>query len=167
MRLSFEFALAVCAGLRHITVDEPTTVLDAAIQARIIVPLNRLRRDQGTVIMLTTHVIGVAAENADRVAAMSAGRVAEVGRVRQTQSAPTHPSMTGLMDAIPRLGRDDADLAQFDGAVPRLHEIPEGCAFHSRCPHAFDLCRRRRPVLQATGDAAAACFLIDQERSND
>ena len=166
MRLSFEFALAVCAGPRHMTVDEPTTVLDAAIQARIIVPLNRLRRDQGTVIMLITHGIGVAAENADWVAGMSAGRVAEVGRVRQTQSAPTHPSMTGLMDAIPRLGRDDADLAQFDGAVPRLHKIRDGCASHSKCPHAFDPWRRRGPVPQTKGDAAA-CFLSGQERSDD
>ena len=167
MRLSFEFALAVCAGPRHIIADEPTTELDASIQAGMIVPLNPLRRDQSSAFTPITHGMGVVAETADRVAGMSAGRVAEVGRVRQTQSAPTHPSMTGLMDAVPRLRRDDTDLAQFDGAIPRLHEIPDGCAFRSRCPHASDLCRRRRPVLPTTRDAAAACFLFDQERSDD
>ena len=167
MRLSFELALAVCAGPRHIIADEPTTELDASIQAGMIVPLNPLRRDQSSAFTPITHGMGVVAETADRVAVMSAGRVTELGRVCQTQSVRTHPSKTGLMDSISRLRRDDADLAQFDGAIPRLHEIPDGCAFHSRCPHAFDLCRRRRPVLQATGDAAAACFLIDQERSDD
>ena len=152
---------------RHIIADEPTTVLDAAIQVRIILPLNQLRRDQGTAIMLITHGISVTVENADRVAKMTSGRVAEVWRVRQTQIAHKHPSMTGLIASIPRLRRDDADLAQIDGAMPRLHEIPDGCAFRSGSSRAFDLCRRRRPDLQTRRDAAAAWFLFDQERSDD
>lgn len=133
----------------------------------MIVPLNPLRCDQSSAFTPTTHGLGVVAETADRVAVMSAGRVTELGSVCQTQSVRTHPSKTGLMDAIPWLRRDDADLAQIDGAMPRLHDIPDGCAFRSRCPHAFDLCRRRRPVLQTMKDAAAACFLFDQERSDD
>ena len=167
MRQRVVIALAVCAGPRLIIADEPTTALDVSIQAQIIALLKRLCRDQGTAIMLITHDMGVIAETADRVAVMYAGRIVEVGRVRQILRAPIHPYTTGLMDSIPRLGRDDADLAQIDGAMPRLHEIPDGCAFHSRCPYAFDLCRRRRPVLQTTGEAAAACFLFDQKRSDD
>ena len=168
MRQRVVIALAICAAPRLIIADEPTTALDVSIQSQIIALLKRLCREHGTAIMLITHDMGVIAETADRVAVMYAGRVVEVGRVRQILRSPHHPYTRGLMESIPRLGSDRARLAQIDGAMPRLHEIPVGCAFHPRCPDASDRCRENRPALRTVEDrAAVACLLFDDGRSDD
>ena len=168
MRQRVVIALAICATPRLIIADEPTTALDVSIQSQIIALLKRLCRDHGTAIMLITHDMGVIAETADRVAVMYAGRIVEVGHVRQILRSPNHPYTRGLMESIPRLDSDSARLAQIDGTMPRLHEIPVGCAFHPRCPDASDRCRENRPALRMVDDpAAVACLLFDDERADD
>ena len=168
MRQRVVIALAICATPRLIIADEPTTALDVSIQSQIIALLKRLCRDHGTAIMLITHDMGVIAETADRVAVMYAGRIVEVGRVRQILRSPNHPYTRGLMESIPRLDSDSARLAQIDGSMPRLHEIPVGCAFHPRCPDASDRCRESRPALRMVDDpAAVACLLFDDGRADD
>ena len=168
MRQRVVIALAICAAPRLIIADEPTTALDVSIQSQIIALLKRLCREHGTAIMLITHDMGVIAETADRVAVMYAGRIVEVGPVRQILRSPNHPYTRGLMESIPRLGSDSARLAQIDGTMPRLHEIPVGCAFHPRCPDASDRCRETRPALRTVGDpAAVACLLFDDGRADD
>ena len=85
--------------------------------------------------MLITHDMGVIAETADRVAVMYAGRIVEIGPVRDVIQPPAHPYTVGLMGSIPTLGGDGASGSpQIDGAMPRLDAIPPGCAFHPRCP---------------------------------
>ncbi|HET7135231.1 MAG TPA: ABC transporter ATP-binding protein, partial [Casimicrobiaceae bacterium] len=103
MRQRVVIALALAANPQLIIADEPTTALDVSIQAQIITLLKRLCRDHGTAVMLVTHDMGVIAETADRVAVMYAGRLAEVGPVRDVIKAPRHPYTQGLMGSIPRL----------------------------------------------------------------
>lgn len=159
MRQRVVIALALAANPRLVIADEPTTALDVSIQAQIIALLKRLCRDYGTAVMLVTHDMGVIAETADRVAVMYAGRIVEIGPVREVVKNPQHPYTVGLMGAIPVIGGQRDRLLQIDGAMPRLSAIPPGCAFHPRCPHAFDRCRRERPDLLPAGSSEAACWL--------
>ena len=109
--------------------------------------------------MLLTHDMGVTAETAVRVAVMYAGRIAEIGPVRQVIRHALHPYTEGLMGSIPSVGVDRARLAQIDGAMPRLNAIPTGCAFNPRCPKVFDRCRVDRPDLMPSGATQVACWL--------
>ncbi len=164
MRQRVVIALALAANPRLIIADEPTTALDVSIQAQIIALLKRLGREYGTAIMLVTHDMGVIAETAHRVAVMYAGRIVEVGPVRDIVDAPQHPYTKGLMDSIPRIGGARERLRQIDGTMPRLTEIPPGCPFNPRCPQVFDRCRRERPELMPAARGEAACWLFAEER---
>ena len=159
MRQRVVIALALCARPRLIVADEPTTALDVSIQAQIIDLLRKLARENGAAVMLITHDMGVIAETADRVAVMYAGRLAEIGPVRDVIHAPQHPYTGGLMRSIPKLNEGRETLAQIDGAMPRLNAIPPGCAFNPRCPERFDRCMHDRPSPMPAGATEAACWL--------
>ena len=167
MRQRVVIALALCAEPRLIIADEPTTALDVSIQAQIIELLKALTRERGTAVMLVTHDMGVIAETADRVAVMYAGRLVEIGRVADIVQRPSHPYTMGLMDSIPALDRRVARLRQLDGSMPRLNAMPPGCAYHPRCPSAFDRCRVERPELMAAKRTEAACWLYDPAFAHD
>ena len=160
MRQRVVIALALCAGPRLIIADEPTTALDVSIQAQIIGLLKRLCAEHGTAVMLITHDMGVIAEAAHRVAVMYAGRLVEVGPVADVIKDAKHPYTHGLMGSIPHVGHDTDALTQIDGSMPRLTEIPSGCAFHPRCGEAFDRCRSERPELRPVARSRAACWLF-------
>ncbi len=163
MRQRVVIALALCAGPRLIVADEPTTALDVSIQAQIIALLKRLCREHGTAVMLVTHDMGVIAETADRVAVMYAGRIAEIGPVRDVIKHAKHPYTKGLMGSIPSLGEGRGGrLTQIDGSMPRLTEIPNGCAFNPRCTSRGQRCFNERPELMAVGTSRAACWLHDR-----
>ena len=159
MRQRVVIALALAAEPKLIVADEPTTALDVSIQAQIISLLKRLCKDHGAAVMLITHDMGVIAETCDRVAVMYAGRVAEIGPVRDVIHAPAHPYTVGLMGSIPAMDEDRERLLQIDGSMPRLTAIPTGCAFNPRCEKSFDRCRVERPDLLAAGPTRAACWL--------
>jgi len=159
MRQRVVIALALCAEPRLIVADEPTTALDVSIQAQIIALLKSLAREKGTAMMLVTHDMGVIAETADRVAVMYAGRIAEIGPVRNVVKQASHPYTVGLMGSIPPLDRRVERLAQIDGAMPRLSAIPKGCAYNPRCPKVFARCTQDRPDLLPAGPTQAACWL--------
>jgi peptide/nickel transport system ATP-binding protein len=159
MRQRVVIALALAAEPQLLIADEPTTALDVSIQAQIIALLKRLAGERGAAVMLITHDMGVIAETAQRVAVMYAGRVVEVGPVREVIHAPRHPYTVGLMGSIPRIASQRARLAQIEGAMPRLNAIPPGCAFNPRCPHRFERCRVERPELLPAGASEAACWL--------
>jgi peptide/nickel transport system ATP-binding protein len=167
MRQRVVIALALCANPTLIVADEPTTALDVSIQAQIIALIKRLCEEHKTAVMLITHDMGVIAETADRVAVMYAGRIVEIGRVRDVIKHAKHPYTEGLMGSIPVLGHDVERLQQIDGSMPRLTEIPQGCAFNLRCPHAHDRCFKDRPDLMATDESSiAACWLYDKETAD-
>jgi peptide/nickel transport system ATP-binding protein len=161
MRQRVVIALALCANPRLIVADEPTTALDVSIQAQIITLLKRLCRDHGTAVMLVTHDMGVIAETADRVAVMYAGRIVEIGPVREVIKEARHPYTRGLMGSIPSLGHRSDRLTQIDGSMPRLTEIPRGCAFNPRCTFRGTRCLEERPDLMPAGASRAACWLHD------
>lgn len=167
MRQRVVIALAICAEPRLIIADEPTTALDVSTQAQILDLLRRLCREHRTAVMLISHDMGIIAEMADRVAVMYAGRIVETGAVRTLIDRPQHPYTQGLMNSIPRIGQAVDRLAQVDGAMPRLADIPSGCAFHPRCPKCFDRCRHERPGLITAGIShKAACWLFAQSESH-
>ena len=165
MRQRVVIALAHCAEPEFIIADEPTTALDVSVQAQIIGLIKRLCKERGTSVMLVTHDMGVIAETADRVAVMYAGRVAEIGPVREVIKQPLHPYTQGLMGAIPSIEGDAARLVQIPGAMPRLSNIPKGCAFNPRCAKVFDRCRIDRPELIDVGGHQVACHLYDKAKA--
>jgi len=162
MRQRVVIALALAAQPKLIIADEPTTALDVSIRAQIIALLKRLCREHGAAVMLITHDMGVIAETADRVAVMYAGRVVEVGPVADVIHRPQHPYSKGLMGSIPSIVAEREELAQIEGVMPRLDAIPPGCAFHPRCPCAFDRCKKERPELMNAGATRSACWLVVQ-----
>jgi peptide/nickel transport system ATP-binding protein len=158
MRQRVVIALALCAEPKLVIADEPTTALDVSIQAQIIALLRNLTKSHGTAIMLVTHDMGVIAETADRVAVMYAGRIAEIGPVRDVVLRPSHPYTEGLMGSIPSLEHRVERLRQIDGAMPRLTAIPPGCAFNPRCGRVLERCRTDRPDLMPGIATMAACW---------
>jgi peptide/nickel transport system ATP-binding protein len=162
MRQRVVLALALCAEPEFLIADEPTTALDVSIQAQIIALLKRLCRERRTAVMLITHDMGVIAETADRVAVMYAGRIVEIGPVRDVIKHPHHPYTQGLMGAIPSVDAAATRLTQIAGSMPRLAAIPKGCPFHPRCPHVFARCRSERPERMPAGSSEAACWLVAQ-----
>jgi peptide/nickel transport system ATP-binding protein len=159
MRQRVVIALALAADPALVIADEPTTALDVSVQAQIIALLKRTCAEHGAAVMLITHDMGVIAETADRVAVMYAGRIVEIGPVREVIKSARHPYTEGLMASIPSLSHDQDRLFQIDGSMPRLNAIPSGCAFHPRCPHVFARCREERPELVPSGASRAACWL--------
>jgi peptide/nickel transport system ATP-binding protein len=161
MRQRVVIALAIAAEPKLIIADEPTTALDVSIQAQIIALLKRLAQAHDTAVMLITHDMGVIAETSQRVAVMYAGRIVEIGPVRDVIHAPKHPYTVGLMGSIPKIlpGERHRRLTQIDGAMPRLNAIPPGCAFNPRCPQRFERCLVERPDRLPAGTSEAACWL--------
>jgi len=159
MRQRVVIALALCADPALVIADEPTTALDVSVQAQIIDVMKNMCAEYGAAIMLITHDMGVIAETADRVAVMYAGRIAEIGPVRDVITDAKHPYTAGLMGSIPTLATNSDRLTQIPGSMPRLSAIPKGCAFNPRCPHAFDRCFVERPEPIASGTRRVACWL--------
>lgn len=163
MRQRVVIALALCANPSLVIADEPTTALDVSIQAQILDLLKRMCRDHGAAVILVTHDMGVIAETADRVAVMYSGRVVELGPVEKVVRDPDHPYTVGLMQSIPRIGGSARRLTQIEGAMPRLTDLPSGCAFHPRCPRAIDACRADTPATLAVEGGQVACHLFQGE----
>jgi peptide/nickel transport system ATP-binding protein len=164
MRQRVVMALAMAAGPRLLIADEPTTALDVSVQAQVLAWLRRLCDEQGLAVMLVTHDMGVVSQVCDRVAVMYAGRIVEIGPVRQVLEAPAHPYTRGLIGSVPPLDEDRVELTQIPGSMPRLDAIPPGCPFHPRCPHAFSPCASQRPPMFAVAGARAACWLHDASK---
>jgi peptide/nickel transport system ATP-binding protein len=164
MRQRVVIALALAAEPELVIADEPTTALDVSVQAQIIDVLKEICAERGAAVMLITHDMGVIAETADRVAVLYAGRMAEIGPVRDVILTARHPYTRGLMGSIPTLDHAADRLVQIPGAMPRLDAIPQGCAFNPRCALVIERCRHDRPDLRAVApNHAAACWLADAE----
>ena len=161
MRQRVVIALALCAEPSLIIADEPTTALDVSVQAQIISLLKRLCRDRGTAVTLITHDMGVIAEAADRVAVMYAGRLAELGPVKDVLTEPQHPYTKGLMASTPLASAGQRRLQQIPGSMPKLTMLPQGCAFNPRCSRATDKCRQSE--LPNIEDRAACWHPLTKE----
>lgn len=120
--------------------DEPTTALDVTIQAQMLYLLHELKQKQQMSMVFITHDLGVVAHVADRVAVMYAGNIVETAPVKELFANPRHPYTQALLQSIPRLDRDNKDIAPIQGMVPAIDQMPEGCRFYSRCKRK-DACR--------------------------
>ena len=168
MRQRVVIALALCADPELVIADEPTTALDVSVQAQIIDLIKEICAEKGAAVLLITHDMGVIAETADRVAVLYAGRLAEVGPTQDIIRDPRHPYTRGLMGSIPTLTQNATRLVQIPGAMPRLSDIPAGCAFNPRCPNVTDHCRTARPSLMPLqAFREVACWQADKEGPND
>ena len=167
MRQRVVIALALCAEPELVIADEPTTALDVSVQSQIIDLIKEICAERQAAVMLITHDMGVIAETADRVAVLYAGRVAEIGPVRQVITEAAHPYTRGLMGSIPTLTQDSPRLVQIPGAMPRLNAIPAGCAFNPRCSQVHDRCRTDRPAPRDLGEGRqVACWLYESEHAH-
>jgi oligopeptide/dipeptide ABC transporter ATP-binding protein len=152
-------ALALAGNPSLVIADEPTTALDATIQAQILDLLRDLKRRFGLGLLLITHDLGVVAEMADRVAVMYAGRIVEEAPVRQLFRDPRHPYTRGLLASIPG-GAPGSKLHAIHGTVPPLGHLPAGCAFAPRCPNRFEPCDKAVPGLTVIAqDHTTRCYL--------
>jgi oligopeptide/dipeptide ABC transporter ATP-binding protein len=145
MRQRVVGAMAIAAPPRLLIADEPTTSLDLTIQAQYLALLEELQERHRLALIFITHNLGIVSRICDRVAVMYAGRIVEMGPVRQLFTAPAHPYTRALLESIPRLGAKIERLAAIDGQPPDLARLPDGCAFAPRCPHVMDRCRAEAP----------------------
>jgi peptide/nickel transport system ATP-binding protein len=152
-------AMALAPWPKLLIADEPTTALDVTVQKQILDLLDRLRRELELALLFITHDLAVVANVADRVAVMYAGRIVEQGPVRAVLTLPQHPYTQGLLAASPTLER--RPLSPIPGTVPKLTELPPGCAFSSRCPFRSAKCEQAVPEFRRVdADHAARCILL-------
>ncbi len=127
-------AMALACRPEILIADEPTTALDVTIQAQILEAMKALQEQFKMAILIITHNLGVVAEMADRVAVMYMGKIVETGTSRTIFHDPRHPYTVGLMQSVPRMGRNVKErLVPITGNVPDPFSIPKGCAFFPRC----------------------------------
>jgi peptide/nickel transport system ATP-binding protein len=156
-------AMALAGQPELLVADEPTTALDATIQAQILDLLRRLQAELGMALVLISHDLGVVAENCSRVAVMYAGRIVEQGPADALFAHPAHPYTRGLLAALPEMRGPPRRLAAIPGGVPEPWNLPPGCAFAPRCPDVVPACADCVPRLQSAGPAhAAACIRLPQ-----
>ncbi len=167
MRQRAMIAMALANNPDVLIADEPTTALDVTIQAQIIELIDKLKDDFNSSVILITHDLGVVAEIADDIAVMYAGRFVEFGSTREIFYDPQHPYTWGLLGSIPRLDRPKPEkLASISGAPPSLINLPRGCKFRPRCPHAFEKCTDE-PALEKRLEAQGhldRCWLTVEEK---
>ena len=159
-------AMALACQPQLLIADEPTTALDVTTQAQILDLLRQLQADFGMAMLFITHDLGVVAEIADEVAVMYLGDVVEQGSVFDVFAAPKHPYTQALMSSIPKMARkaERVRLSPIKGTVPAPKDRPEGCAFTSRCPYAFEPCATVRPERTDVGNGHhARCHLLTRQ----
>ncbi len=161
MRQRAMIAMALACDPAIVIGDEPTTALDAMVQAQILVLLEQLRRDLGLSLILITHDLSVVAETCDRVLVMYAGRVAEEGPVSRVFTEPRHPYTRKLLGAFPNIRSDRRTLETIPGEPPDLVNPPAGCRFAPRCAQAMPVCAGTLPPEVSFDDGVrVACHLF-------
>jgi phosphonate C-P lyase system protein PhnK len=161
MRQRVMIAMALACRPKLLLADEPTTALDATIQAQILDLLRGLQRELGMAVVLITHDLGVVSEVAHRVLVMYAGRVVETSPAAEVFERPLHPYTEGLLASIPRLEGPIERLDAIPGQVPAPDAMPAGCRFAPRCRYAEPACAASPPPLAPRGEGrAAACIRV-------
>lgn len=169
MRQRTVIAIALALSPEIIIMDEPTTALDVVVQRDILGEILRLQAQLGFAVIFITHDLSLLLELADTVAIMYAGRLVEQGTQRAVYEQPRHPYSYGLINSFPSLHGPRRRAYGIPGSPPDLRAVPAGCAFHPRCPLAFNACKTRLPLLRPVAttsekgaDEQVACHLYDQ-----
>ena len=162
MRQRAMIAMALSCNPSLLIADEPTTALDVTIQAQVLDLMNDLRKEFKTAIQFITHDLGVIADMADDVVVMYLGKIVEGSDVREVFHNPKHPYTQGLMNSIPSLASKKERLTPIKGVVPDPFDVPAGCGFEPRCPHAMEICKTKVPPLKEVAPGhTAACWLYE------
>ena len=161
MRQRVVGGIAISCLPKLIIADEPTTALDATIQAQYLAHLKDLQRQTNVAMIFVSHDFGIVARMCDRVAVMYAGTIVETASVRELFQHPRHPYTIGLLNSVPRLDQRVERLASIEGQPPALLNLPPGCRFAPRCYAAFDRCQAEAPEPVELGDGhVAACWKV-------
>jgi peptide/nickel transport system ATP-binding protein len=150
-------AMALAGNPRLLVLDEPTTGLDATVEAEVLDLIEELRGSINAAILLISHNLGLVARLCERVGVLYAGRLVEEGPAKQLLTDPRHPYTMGLLNCVPRFGmrKSEASLRPIPGTLPALGEQMMGCVYATRCPLAQPVCTRREPdLLPCSGNAA-------------
>jgi len=162
MRQRAMIAMAMSCNPSLLIADEPTTALDVTIQAQVLELMNALRAEFNASIQFITHDLGVIAGMADDVVVMYLGRIVEASNVREIFHNGKHPYTQGLMNSIPSLAAEKERLEPIKGVVPDPFEVPAGCGFEPRCPHAMEICKTKMPDLKEVAPGhTTACWLYE------
>jgi oligopeptide/dipeptide ABC transporter ATP-binding protein len=148
MRQRVLIAMAIACEPALLIADEPTTALDATVQAQILELLDALTHEGNMAMLLITHNLGIVAGHCDRVAVMYAGRIVETAPVDELFAAPRHRYTVGLLECVPRLDRQGKGVFHtIPGSPPDPIALPRGCPFHPRCGYGIATCSETLPIL--------------------
>jgi len=165
MRQRIIIAIALLTDPEIIIADEPTTALDVTIQAEIMDLIIELCETEEMGLILITHDLAVVSQVTENIAVMYAGRIVETGPTKEVVENPSHPYTKGLIAALPEGSKGEKRLNQIPGMMPTLTNMPDGCAFHPRCPYVMDVCKKYVPALVDVKGLSvkAACVLCSLE----
>jgi oligopeptide/dipeptide ABC transporter ATP-binding protein len=160
MRQRVMIAMAIACNPRILIADEPTTALDVTIQAQILKLLLKIKNRHSASIIFISHDLGVISNLADRVVVMYLGKVVEEGSTDVIFSNPLHPYTQALLASLPQLDSNRRkSLKPIEGSLPDATNLPQGCSFHPRCPHATAKCKLEEPQLETKGQQSrVACW---------
>jgi peptide/nickel transport system ATP-binding protein len=158
MRQRVAIAIAFINKPDLIIADEPTTALDVTIQAQIIHEAQALCRKTGTALIWITHDLAVVAGLADRICVMYAGRIVEQGQADDVIDRPLHPYTAGLIGSVPSHNRRGRRLTQIPGMTPSLLNLPQGCAFRTRCSYDDGACLAEPEPESPVRGRVVRCF---------
>lgn len=162
MRQRVTIALAALLKPRIMIGDEPTTALDVVVQRGVIQLLKDIQKKLKNTIIIVTHDMGVHANIADRIGIMYAGKIVEEGATEQIFEMPLHPYTQFLINSLPKFG-DKMVRQSVPGSPPSLMDLPNGCPFHPRCPHAMQICREQMPgFCHPVENHRVACWLLGE-----
>ncbi len=161
MRQRVVGAIAMSCHPRLLIADEPTTALDATIQAQYIALFKDVQRQTNVSIIFITHDFGVIANMCNRVGVMYAGKIVETAATRDIFKNPKHPYTTALINSVPRLDQKDERLYSIKGQPPSLMNLPPGCRFYPRCPLAADICLQEEPKeVEISSGHSVSCWKV-------
>jgi len=159
MRQRAMIAMAVVLNPELLIVDEPTTALDVVVQSRIMDLLEDLKNERKMSILLITHDLALVIERCDRVVIMYAGRVCEIGSVKEVSNEPLHPYTKLLIESIPNIEGTQMELKPIPGTPPDMRNPPPGCRFWPRCPYVLDKCKSVEPSILEIDNRVVFCHL--------
>ena len=163
MRQRIVIAIALACNPHLLLADEPTTALDVTIQEQVLDLIENLRKKLGTSLLLITHDLGVVAEVCDRVAVVYAGDIVESGSLEQIYNDTRHPYTIGLFGSLPNFSQKVHRLKPIAGMMPDPSQLPDGCAFAPRCPHATDACRHGvMPKVEVAPGHMVKCIMMKE-----
>lgn len=163
MKQRVVIAMALACNPELLLADEPTTALDVTVQAQVMDLIKELKVKLNTSMILITHDLGVVAQTCDTVAVIYAGKIIEYGTKENVYTKGTHPYTQGLFGSLPSYSQSFDRLRPIPGSMPNPTNLPEGCAFHPRCPYAIAECSQGEiPMITTTPGHLCRCINIQQ-----